>query len=261
MSADTATTIEHRIGGAPTAGDSTRRSPVWNPRRAKPRPRCCWPSRAMSIAPCRRQGGVHELERGLAGPARARHVRVPGARRPAHRRARAADRLRARQGRRGRQGRGHPRARGRRVRLRPPAAAQGRVLRSGLHRCRCALLPPAARRLRRDHAVQLPGDGPDVDAPGRDRDRQHVRAQAVRARSLGIESDRRAVRARRACPTASSTSCTATRWRSTRCSITPTWPRSRSSARRRSRKLRPRARDAPPASASRRSAGRRTTPS
>ena len=40
----------------------------------------------------------------------------------------------------------------------------------------------AARRLRRDHAVQLPGDGADVDAPGGHRLRQHVRAQAERAR-------------------------------------------------------------------------------
>ena len=46
---------------------------------------------------------------------------------------------------------------------------------------------------------------------------------------------RRAVAPRPACPTASSTSCTATRWPSTRCSTTPTSRRSRSSARRRSR--------------------------
>ena len=31
------------------------------------------------------------------------------------------------------------------------------------------------------HAVQLPGDGADVDVPGRHRLRQHVRAQAQRA--------------------------------------------------------------------------------
>ncbi len=46
---------------------------------------------------------------------------------------------------------------------------------------------------------------------------------------------RRPVRAGRACPTASSTSCTATRSRSTRCSTTRTWRRSPSSARPRSR--------------------------
>ena len=48
-------------------------------------------------------------------------------------------------------------------------------------------LPRAARGLRRDHAVQLPGDGADVDAPGGDRLRQHVRAQAERARPVGVE--------------------------------------------------------------------------
>ena len=48
-----------------------------------------------------------------------------------------ADRLlRARQGARGREGRGHPRHGGRGVRLRHPAAAQGRVLRPGLDRRR-----------------------------------------------------------------------------------------------------------------------------
>ena len=78
------------------------------------------------------------------------------------------------------------------------AAAQGRVLRPGLDRRRLVLVPPAARRLRRHHAVQLPGDGPDVDAPDGDRDRQHVRAQAVRARPVGVELHRRAVRRGRA---------------------------------------------------------------
>ena len=75
------------------------------------------------------------------------------------------------------------------------------------------------------HPVQLPGDGADVDAPGRDRDREHVRAQALRARPLGLEPGRRAVPPRPAFPTASSTSSTATRSRSTRCSTTPTSPR------------------------------------
>ncbi len=78
--------------------------------------------------------------------------------------------------------------------MRAAAAAQGRVLRPGLDRHRRLLVPPAARRLRRDHAVQLPGHGPDVDAPDGDRVREHVRAQAVRARPLGLEPRRRAVR-------------------------------------------------------------------
>ena len=38
---------------------------------------------------------------------------------------------------------------------------------------------PAARRVRRHHALQLPGDGADVDVPGRDRLRQHLHLEAV----------------------------------------------------------------------------------
>ena len=40
--------------------------------------------------------------------------------------------------------------------------------------------------VRRHHAVQLPGDGADVDVPGGDRLRQHLRAQAQRARPVGV---------------------------------------------------------------------------
>ena len=67
-----------------------------------------------------------------------------------------------------------------------PQPAQGRVLRPGLDRRRHLLVPGAARRRRRHHAVQLPGDGPDVDVPGRHRLRQHLRAQAQRAGPLGV---------------------------------------------------------------------------
>ena len=43
------------------------------------------------------------------------------------------------------------------------------------------------------HPVQLPGHGPDVDAPGRHRVREHVRAQAQRARPVGVDARRGAV--------------------------------------------------------------------
>ena len=71
------------------------------------------------------------------------------------------------------------------------------------------------------HAVQLPGDGADVVLPDRDRGRQHRRAQAEREGPVGLALAGRAVEARPACPTASSTSCTATRRPSTRCSTHP----------------------------------------
>jgi malonate-semialdehyde dehydrogenase (acetylating)/methylmalonate-semialdehyde dehydrogenase len=75
--------------------------------------------------------------------------------------------------------RGQPRPRGHRVRVRHRAAAQGRALGERLDRGRQLLAAPAARRRRRHHAVQLPGDGADVDVPDRDRVREHLRAQAL----------------------------------------------------------------------------------
>ena len=89
------------------------------------------------------------------------------------------------------------------------------------HRRRLLLAAPAGRRVRRHHAVQLPGDGADVDVPGGDRLRQHVRPEALRARAVAGAAHGRAAARRRACPTACSTSCTATRKRSTRCSRIP----------------------------------------
>ena len=132
---------------------------------------------------------------------------------------------RARQGRCRRARRGHPRARGGRVRLRHPAAAEGRVLRERLDRRRQLLDPPAARRRRRHHALQLPGDGADVDVPDRDRLREHVHPQALREGPVGRELLARSCWPTPACPTASSTSSTATRPRSTRSWTTPGSPR------------------------------------
>ena len=105
---------------------------------------------------------------------------------------RAAAHGRARQGALRRARRGRARARGDRVRVRHPDAAQGRVLRAGLDRDRRLLDPPAARRRRRDHAVQLPGDGAHVDVGARARVRQHVRAQAVREGPVRVAPDGRA---------------------------------------------------------------------
>ena len=73
-----------------------------------------------------------------------------------------------------------------------PHLLKGGVLRVGVHRHRRALDPPAARGRRRDHAVQLPGDGPDVDV-SRSRSRAATRssssrANATRRRRLGSPS-------------------------------------------------------------------------
>ena len=102
-------------------------------------------------------------------------------------------------------GRGDARARGDRVLLRHPASPEGRDERAGLERRRRVLDPPAARRRRGDHAVQLPGDGPDVDVGACARLRQHVRAQAVREGSVGVVLHGRAAEGGRSSPTASST--------------------------------------------------------
>ena len=67
----------------------------------------------------------------------------------------------------------------------------------------------------------FPAMVPDVDVGARARVRQHVRAEAVREGSLGIALHGASCCRRPACPTASSTSCTATRSRSTRCSQHP----------------------------------------
>ena len=73
--------------------------------------------------------------------------------------------------------RGH---RGGRVRLRPAAADEGRVQPPGRRRRRSALGPPSGGRVRRHHAVQLPGHGAAVDGPAGDRLRQRLHPQAVR---------------------------------------------------------------------------------
>ena len=155
-------------------------------------------------------------------------------------------------------GRDRPRAREPRVRLRHPEPAQGRLQRAGLERRRRLPDPPAAGRRRRHHAVQLPGDGADVDVRDGHRLRQHVHPQAVREGPVRVELPGRAAAPRPASRTASSTSSTATRSRSTRSSRTRTSRPCRSSARRRSpaTSTRPARR---PASASRRWAAPRTT--
>ena len=124
--------------------------------------------------------------------ARARRRQPQGDRLAAHRRARqGADR---------RPRRGRPRPREHRVRLRHPAPAEGRLQRAGRHRRRRVLDPPAARRRRRHHAVQLPGDGADVDVRQRPRLRQHVRAQAEREGPVGVAAASPSCWPRPGCP-------------------------------------------------------------
>ena len=187
------TRITHWIDGQRVEGTSGRSGPVYNPATGEQSGEVDFATRRGGRRG--RPGGqarLRELAHGLAlAPHRALlpHPRalprpLRGPRAPAH--------ARARQGALRREGRGRARARGDRVLLRHPRAAEGQLLGAGLDRDRRLLDPPAARRRRRDHAVQLPGDGAHVDVGARDRLREHVRAQAVREGSVRLDADRRA---------------------------------------------------------------------
>ncbi len=189
----TAKPINHWIGGTSVPGTSGRSGPVWNPAAGEQTGAVDFATvEEVDAAVQDREGGVHDLALGLAGEACRALLRDPRASPRAPCRHRPLPHPRARQGHVRRTGRGRPRARGDRVRLRDPDAAQGRILRAGLDRDRRLLDPPAARRRRRDHAVQLPGDGAHVDVGARDRVREHVRAQAVREGPIRLGLHRRA---------------------------------------------------------------------
>ena len=120
---------------------------------------------------------------GVGQPAapRPRADEVQRAHRPAQRRARRHPFARTRQDAYRRQGRHPARRRSARSGVRRRAHDEGRIYRRGRPRHRHLFHAPAARRCRRHHAVQLPGDDPIVEAVAGDRLRQRLRAQAERA--------------------------------------------------------------------------------
>ena len=87
--------------------------------------------------------------------------------------------------------RGRPRHRVGRVGGRDPAPAEGRDARGRRRRRRRRDGAPAGRRRRRDHPVQLPGDDPALVPALRDRLRQHLHPQALRAGPAAVGADRR----------------------------------------------------------------------
>ena len=216
-------TIEHWIGGTTTSGTSTRTAPVWNPATGEQQAQVVLASRAgrrrRRRSAARRRSRSGRRRRSASAP----RCSSPSASWSTPHVDELAELITDEHGKvlSDAARRGAARPGGHRVRLRHPAPAQGRLLRPGLHRRRHVLVPRAARRRRRHHAVQLPGDGADVDAPGGDRLRQRVRPQAERARPLRLAAASPSCGSRPACPTASSTSCTATRRPSTRCWTTP----------------------------------------
>ena len=165
----------------PATGDVIAEVPEGSAGRRRPRGR-------------RRQGGVPRLARHDARRARARDAQ---ARRPARGARRGAVRARVRERRQADDGRargdaGHGRQRAllrrRRAHARGP---RGRRVHGRLHEHGAAR---ADRRRRPDRAVELPADDGDLEDRAGARDRQHDRAQAVRADAADRAAARRARR-------------------------------------------------------------------
>ena len=130
-----------------------------------------------------RQGRPGRVGRDQPAAPRPRDDEVPRTGAARLRQARRSAGARARQDRSRRQGRHPARPRSGRVRLRHPASDEGRIHRGRRPRHRHLFDAPAARRGRRHHPVQFPGDDPDVEIRARDRLRQCLRAEALGARS------------------------------------------------------------------------------
>ncbi len=153
-------TLGHFVAGRHVAGPSGREGPVYDPATGTLRGHVAFATADETRRRHRRgRGRAARLGQRHAAAARPRHVPVQGAAREPRRRDRADAHVRARQGALRRARRDHPRHGSRRVRLRHSAAAQERVHRERRHRRRQLVDPPAGGRVRRDHAVQFPGDG------------------------------------------------------------------------------------------------------
>ena len=109
------------------------------------------------------------MGRNASGQARGGDVRVPEPAQQPHGRVGRNAVGRAWQDACRREGRACARHRGGGIRLRHPAAVEGRVFRRRGGRHRQLRGPPAGRRGGRHHAVQLPGHGAALDVSGVDR--------------------------------------------------------------------------------------------
>ena len=218
-----APTLTHWVGGAPSEGRGPRFSDVTNPatgagqRAAPPRD---------DRGDGRRRGSGHEglpgLARCVAGQAHPDPVRVPrAARTPARRSSpRSSPPSTARSS-------PTPSARSRAARRSSSSPAACRTCSRG----RCPRTPRPGVDVHsvrqplgvvgHHQPVQLPGDGADVVLPDRHRGRQHRHPQAEREGPDRGDAGWPSCGRKPACPTACSTSCTATRRRSTRCSTHP----------------------------------------
>ena len=217
------TRITHWIGGKSRRGHVGAQRPGLRPRARRPDRR--------GRLRVRRGGGrgrrgrarrVPRLARDVAVAPRRAHVPHPRARARPPRGGCAHPHRRARQGALRRARRGGAWARGDRVRLRDPDAAQGRASRSRRRRAststRSASRSASSPASRRSTSRRWCPCG-----CGRPRSRAATPScSSRRRRTRRRRSGRPSCSRRPACPTASSTSCTATRWRSTACSSTRT---------------------------------------
>ena len=185
--------IDHFIGGSSFASAASGRARCSTPTRARSRPMS-----ASAPPPTSRKRSMPPRPRSRPGPRPTRSAARGSCSNIRSWSKRHMDELAqllqlgARQGHRRRQGRRPARARGDRILLRHPAGAEGRIYGRRRPRHRRLFDAPAARHRRRHHAVQLPGDDPDVDVRHGDRLRQCVHPQAQRARPDRAGAPRRA---------------------------------------------------------------------
>ncbi|MCY1231819.1 hypothetical protein D9M72_442800 [compost metagenome] len=146
-----------------------------------------------------RQGSLQDLAQDAPGRARPHLPEAAAAHPRKHGRAGRDPHGRAGQDAAGRRRRRVPRPRSGRARLEHRQPATGRAGQQRGQRRRHLHAAAAAGRVRRHHAVQLPGHDPAVDVPDGHRHRQHLRAQALRARPDGHDAPvRTGARSRRA---------------------------------------------------------------
>ena len=176
--------IGHFIGGREVKGTSGRTADVFEPMTGEVQAKVASGLQGRNARRGReRQGRAGGVGRHQSAAPRPRDDEVPRTGAARLRQARRSPGARARQDRSRRQGRHPARPRSGRIRLRHPASDEGRIHRRRRPRHRHLFDAPAARRRRRHHPVQFPGDDPDVEIRARDRLRQCVHPEAVGARS------------------------------------------------------------------------------
>ena len=175
--------IDHFIGGSSFASAKRAAATCSTPTRARSRRRSARHRRRPAEGGRCRQGRPAGLGRDQPAAPRPRHVQVQGAGRSAHGRARASC-CRSEHGKVIADAKGDVQ-RGLEVieyACGIPQALKGEYTRRRRPRHRRLFDAPAARHRRGHHAVQLPGDDPDVDVRNGDRLRQRLHPEALRAR-------------------------------------------------------------------------------